>query len=310
MVGTLRVGAANQAIGLAMGKMSNDEMDNVMATRTKAFPAATKGRGGALLAPTLETDGTKRFDRIASEFDWEVEPGRVVKAMGYNGVVPGPTIKAQPGDKVRVVVKNELPESTAVHFHGLVVPNNMDGVPDITQPPIKPGSTFTYEFVAQGPAVGMYHSHHHAEVQVPAGLAGAFIIGDIPLPGGVKPTMEYPMMLNDSGEIGLSLNAKSFPATEPIVVKLGDTVLIHYLNEGALMHPMHLHGMPQLVVAKDGNPLAQPYYADTVNVAPGERFTVLVKADQPGVWAYHCHILNHAERSDGMFGMVTAMVVS
>src|ERR1044072_365050 len=128
----------------------------------------------------------------------------------------------------------------------------MDGVPDITQEPIKPGATFAYEFTAQGPAVGMYHSHQNAVVQVPNGLAGAFLIGQEPTPGGVKVSQEIPMMLNDAGTIGLTLQGKSFPATAPIVTKLGDNIMIHYLNEGVMAHPMHLHGMIQTVIAKDG----------------------------------------------------------
>ncbi|HET7720007.1 MAG TPA: multicopper oxidase domain-containing protein, partial [Acidimicrobiales bacterium] len=115
--------------------------------------------------------------------------------------------------------------------------------------------------------------------------------------------------LNDAGTIGLSLNGKSFPATAPIAVKPGESILVHYLNEGVMAHPMHLHGLVQRVLAKDGIPLEYPYDADTINVAPGERYTVLVKATEPGVWAWHCHILPHAEREDGMFGMVTAMIV-
>ena len=198
-------------------------------------------------------------------------------------------------------------------MHGIEVPNAMDGVPFMTQDPILPGKSFTYDFVAKGPAVGMYHSHDYAVAQVSDGMAGAFIVGDEPLPAGYGPvTQELPMMLNDAGTIGFSLNGKSFPATAPMVAKAGETVEIHYLNEGQQIHPMHLHGIPQLVIAKDGNPLPQPYLADTVLVAPGERYTVLVKptAEQKGVWAFHCHILSHAEHDDGMmFGMVTTFIV-
>jgi manganese oxidase len=117
------------------------------------------------------------------------------------------------------------------------------------------------------------------------------------------------MILNDAGTIGFSLNGKSFPATEPIVARRGDWVRIDYMNEGMQVHPMHLHGMPQMVFAKDGFPLATPRMEDTVLVAPGERISVLVHATEVGTWAYHCHILNHAEREDGMFGMVTVLVV-
>jgi manganese oxidase len=286
------------------------DMDEKMAERTKAFPAETEGEGGKDLAPTVLPDGTKVFDLTAKVVDWEIEPGKKVEAWTYNGTVPGPTIRLAIGDKARFVLHNELPESTAIHFHGLRTPNSQDGVPDITQPPVKPNTTFTYEFVAQGPAVGMYHSHHNAAEQVPNGLAGTILVGSLPVPPGVRVTQEIGMMLNDAGNIGFSLNGKSFPATAPIAAKRGEWTLVHYLNEGILAHPMHLHGLIQRVIAKDGIPLKEPYDADTINVSPGERYSVLVLADEPGTWAWHCHILPHAESEDGMFGMVTAMVVS
>lgn len=304
--------AAHQASGdetSAANTAANDDADELMASRTKAFPAETEGLGAQPLEPLILPDGTKQFDLTAAVTDWEVEPGKTVQAWTYNGVVPGPTIKVQPGDRVRVVLDNQLPESTSIHFHGITLPNAMDGVPDITQPPVKPGEVFTYEFVAQGPAVGIYHSHHHAEHQVPDGLFAPFIIGDEPVPSGVVVSQEIPMVLNDAGVIGLTLNGKSFPATAPIVAKQGEWVEIHYMNEGLVPHPMHLHGMGQLVIAKDGFPLPDAYQADTVLVAPGERYTVLVHATELGTWAFHCHILNHAESAKGMFGMVTAFVV-
>jgi manganese oxidase len=117
------------------------------------------------------------------------------------------------------------------------------------------------------------------------------------------------MVLNDAGVIGLSLNGKSFPATAPVIAKQGDWVEVQYMNEGLQIHPMHLHGMPQLVIAKDGYPVPATYQVDTLDVAPGERYTVLVHATEPGVWAWHCHILNHAESDSGMFGMVTTFIV-
>jgi FtsP/CotA-like multicopper oxidase with cupredoxin domain/plastocyanin len=313
MTGTLEIGgtaaSATPSASDGMASMTPEEMDAAMAVRTEAFPAATAGLGAQELEPSVLGDGTKQFDLTASVVDWEIEPGKTIEAWTYNGTVPGPTMHVQPGDNVRIVLTNELPESTALHLHGIRVPNAMDGVPDITQPPIKPGESFTYEFVAQGPAVGMYHSHHNAANQVPNGLAGALIIGDQPLPDGVTVAQEQIMMLNDSGTIGFALNGKSFPATTPIVATEGDWIELHYMNEGAMAHPMHLHGPAQLVIAKDGFPLTEPYLADTLVVAPGERYTVLVHADQLGIWAWHCHILTHAEREDGMFGMVTALVV-
>jgi len=116
------------------------------------------------------------------------------------------------------------------------------------------------------------------------------------------------MVLND-GPLGFSINGKGFPATEPIVASEGDLIRIRYMNEGLQIHPMHLHGMPQEVVALDGHILARPYTMDTVLVAPGQRVDVLVRATEAGVWAFHCHVLTHAEGPDGMFGMVTALIV-
>jgi manganese oxidase len=323
MKGTLTIGGTGGG-GMSMGAMdmstgtvanagvntkANDLMDAQMAVNTKAFPAKTEGLGAQPIEPKILADGTKQFDLTAEVVKWEKAPGEFVEAWTYNGVVPGPTIQVNTGDKVVIKLNNQLPESTTIHWHGIIVPNAMDGVPDINQPPIKPGETFTYSFTAQGPAVGIYHSHDHAETQVPDGLFGAFLIDNVAMPNGITPTQRIPMVLNDTGNIGLTLNGKSFPATAPIVTKFGEWVQIDYQNEGVLGHPMHLHGMPQLVIAKDGFSLPAPYQADTIWVGPGERYSVLVHADQIGVWAYHCHILTHAESPTGMFGMVTAFIV-
>jgi FtsP/CotA-like multicopper oxidase with cupredoxin domain len=297
----------------------NDDDDTLMQERTDLYVeqlengANTEGVGNQPMEPRVLEDGTKVFDITAEVIDWEIEPGKTVTAWAYNGQVPGPWIKVDPGDKVRMIVDNRLPQSTGVHFHGIDVPNAMDGVVTVTQDPIRPGEKFTYEFTAQqNPALGMYHSHHHAENQVPDGLFAVFQVGDVPLPAGMGPiTQEVPMVLNDAGVIGLSLNGKSFPSTAPIIAKPGDRVLISYQNEGLTVHPMHLHGVPQRVIAKDGFPLAEPYTVDTLLVSPGERYSVVVEptAQHLGVWAYHCHILTHAERHDGMFGMVTTFIV-
>jgi plastocyanin len=287
-----------------------EKLDADMTASLAAFPAETEGLGGQVLDPVRTApDGTKEFELTAEIVDWEVEPGKFVQAWTYNGVVPGPTFDLEVGDKVRVTIRNELPISTDVHWHGLDAPWEMDGVAPLTQPFVEPGQSFTYEFSPQRPMVGMYHAHNHGFQAIPNGLLGAVLVGDLPLPAGVQVTQELPMVLNDAGTIGFALNGKSWPATAPIVAKQGETVMIHYMNEGLGAHPMHLHGLDQLVIAKDGHPLAQPYLADTVNVAPGERYTVLVNASRPGTWVYHCHIVTHAERTDGLFGMVTAFVV-
>lgn len=333
MTGTLTVGGEGAAEGEgAAAEGSHDPtlmtaeeaaaLDKAMMDSFAAFPAETEGVGNQPLEPVeVMADGTKRFELTAEIVDWEVEPGKIVKAWTYNGMVPGPYIKVDVGDNLRFDVTNELPLGTDVHFHGAKLPNSMDGVAPITQDLIEPGDTFSYEFPAVKEAVAIYHAHVHGQMKVPNGMLGVLQIGDVALPRGrtisgiqipadLQVAQEFPMVLNDAGTIGLSLNGKSFPATAPIVANQGEWILVHYANEGLQVHPMHQHQFDQLVVAKDGIPLDNPYFADVVNVAPGERYTVLMQMESPGTWVWHCHILNHVEREDGMFGMATAIVVS
>jgi FtsP/CotA-like multicopper oxidase with cupredoxin domain len=151
----------------------------------------------------------------------------------------------------------------------------------------------------------MYHPHFNATEQITEGLLGAFVVAD---PKDPEVAVDHTMVLND-GPLGFTINGKGFPATAPIAIARGETLRIRYMNEGLQIHPMHLHGLVQRVVSKDGYRLEHPYDVDTLMVAPGERYDVLVKADEPGVWAFHCHILNHVEGPEGMFGMVTAVIV-
>ena len=296
-------------------------MDQQMIDSMLAFPAETEGSGNQPLEFELLPDGTKQFELTAAVVPWEVSPGEFVDAWAYNGQVPGPQIRVDLGDKVQVIVNNETPLGTDVHWHGIRTPNDQDGVTPFTQDPISTGTSFTYEFIADEPAIGMYHAHLHSQISVPNGMFGVFSIGDNPIPYGrtisdveipadLEPAIEMPMVLNDAGVIGLTLNGKSFPATEPVVMEQGQWAAVHYYNEGLTSHPMHLHQMPQLVYAKDGVPLDNPYWADTINVAPGERYSVLFRAGDVGTWVWHCHILTHVEREEGMFGMVTAVVVT
>jgi FtsP/CotA-like multicopper oxidase with cupredoxin domain len=182
----------------------------------------------------------------------------------------------------------------------------MDGVPAISQDAILPGESFTYEFTVRNAGSHMYHSHFMAQRQVPMGLLGAFVVAD---PAEPSVDLDQVMILND-GPLGFTINGKGFPATAPLVAEQGQLIRVRYMNEGLQIHPMHLHGIPQQVVALDGYPLAQPYFADTVLVAPGQRVDVLIRASELGIWAFHCHILSHAESDEGMFGMVTALIVN
>jgi FtsP/CotA-like multicopper oxidase with cupredoxin domain/plastocyanin len=284
--------------------MTAEQMAQAHKQSTLAFPAATAGVGGQVLTPTV-VDGVKVFHLTAKQVQWEVSPGQIVTAFTYNGGVPGPEIRVHRDDRVRIVLDNELPQPTTIHFHGVTVPNRDDGVPYITQDPIMPGQTFTYAFrVVDPPGTYMYHAHFNSTEQVGRGLYGAFVVEPR------HPTWDqaYTVILGD-GPLGYTLDGKSFPATSPLTAHLGDTVLIRLSNMGNILHPMHLHGYHFEVVAQDGFPLAQPFNADTLVVAPGETYDMLVYATHPGVWAFHCHILSHVEGPQGMFGMVTALVV-
>jgi uncharacterized cupredoxin-like copper-binding protein len=257
MKATLTVGGASSAgTGEASGPTAHATMDYAAMTQAmidsfSPFPAATEGTGNEVLAPTILADGTKRFELTAAITKFEVEPGKVVDAWTYNGQVPGPVIKTDVGDKVEIHIQNDLPAGTDIHFHGIRTPFEDDGVAPITQDAIMPGEDFTYSFTVEEPAVGMYHAHLMGQMAVPNGLLGTFLVGQMPLPktlpggAGIESTLaaptsvsqEIPMVLNDAGVIGLSLNGKSFPATAPIVAEDGEWLMIHYENEGLQVHP-------------------------------------------------------------------------
>ncbi len=275
--------------------------------------ASMKNPGNVPLEPKV-VDGVKVFDMTIEEIQHQIDAEKdPIAGLGFNGTWPGPRLTVVEGDRVRAIFKNDMHESTGVHFHGQRVPNNMDGVPHITQDPIEPGASFTYEFTAKTPGSHMYHSHHNATDQVGRGLLGAFIVEP------KDPAQRYDKLYGATQDIvwisndalgGFTINGRGFPATAPIVAKLGETIVVRFMNEGNMVHPWHLHGMPMRAVARDGYPLGSAAFTcDTLAVAPGERWDVVIRCEDPGAWAFHCHILQHAEGPDGMFGMVTALVV-
>jgi len=200
-------------------------------------------------------------------------------------------------------------EHAAVHWHGQRVVNSMDGVPFITQPPIKPGETYTYELTAGPFGSHMYHSHHNATEQVGRGMLGPLLVA--PRDRLIDPAYEKDELFIFNDALGgLTINGKGSPVTVPYTAKLGQRIRFRFMNEGTLIHPAHLHGLTLEVFARDGYPLPQPFRCDTLNVAPGERWDAIVVADAPGAWAFHCHILTHAEGPSGTFGMLTALIVS
>ncbi len=293
--------------GMSDADMNGMHEEKVQQFLENAESPITEGLGAVDLDWRM-VNGVRVFDLTCDAVEWEVTPGQLEEALTYNGIVPGPTLRAIEGEPVRVNVRNNLDQSTTVHWHGQRVPNDMDGVPYITQSPIEPGGEFTYEFTPGPFGSHMYHSHHNATEQVGKGMLGALLVE--PQDPAAEPSYDrdYLYVLNDTLG-GFTINGKGFPATAPYVAAPGERVRFRFMNEGQLVHPIHLHGLTYEVFARDGYPLPQPFRCDTITVAPGERWDAIVVADNPGVWAFHCHILSHAESPTGMFGMVSALII-
>ena len=285
---------------------------------------ATESTGGQPLEYRVE-DGVKVFELTTQAVQWEILDGVTVTAFTYNGTVPGPMIRVTEGVQVRIIVKNELPDPTTIHWHGVEVPNAMDGVPGITQDPIQPGETFTYEFTAKPAGTFMYHSHYEGDIQVGAGLYAPFII-DPKDPEANPPVVDKTLMISEWLMTGgqtfaampmggmepnyFTINGKAFPATETITVKKGDLVRLRFIVIGQFIHPMHLHGFPFKIVATDGHPVpeASQLTKDTVSVAPGERYDVEFVATETGQWMLHCHILHHTTNDNVEPGGLMLMI--
>ena len=277
---------------------------------------ATERAGNQPLPFRLE-NGVKVFELTARPVKWTILDGVEVTAWSYNGTVPGPLIRVTEGDHVRIVLTNQLPDATSIHWHGLVVPNAQDGVaqPPLTQAPVEPGATFTYEFVAPPSGTIMYHSHVDTDTQINIGLFGAFIIDpkhEIDPPDqditlilnewryDAAADLTYPAMPGMGEPNYFTVNGKAYPAIPTLNVKQGERVRIRLIGAGQFEHPMHLHGMPFKIVATDGNPVPKiaQLTKDTISVHPGERYDIEFTAFNPGQWAFHCHIVHHATNDD------------
>lgn len=263
---------------------------------------------GTTLSFTVE-EGVKVFRLIAEPVKLEFAPGLVVNCWGYNGQSPGPTIEAVEGDKVRILVTNHLPEPTTVHWHGLILPNGMDGVTGLNQPSIPPGETFQYEFELKQHGTYMYHSHYDEMVQIGMGMMGFFIIH--PLEGEHPPIdRDFALMLHEwyipSGASTpdpmvmldfnyFTFNGRVYPGTDPLVAKKGERVRIRFGNLSMDNHPVHLHGYAFTVTANGGwrLPRTAQYLSTTLDIVVGNTHDIEFIADNPGDWAIHCHKTHH-----------------
>lgn len=257
----------------------------------------------------------KEFHLVAEPVVREIAPGMKAHLWGYNGQSPGPTIEAVEGDKVRIFVTNKLPEHTTVHWHGMLLPSGMDGVGGLTQPHIKPGKTFVYEFVLRKSGTFMYHPHADEMVQMAMGMMGFFVVHprdanfmrvdrdfvflissfDI-TPGSYVPKV------NTMTDFNLwAWNSRVFPGIDHLVVRQGDRVRVRMGNLSMTAHPIHMHGYHFSVTCTDGGwvPESARWPETTIDVPVGSMRAFEFKADVPGDWAFHCHKSHHTMNAMG-----------
>ena len=300
---------------------------------------------------TVTEDGEtiKVFEMTVKDVGFEIYPEKPMMGWGFNGQIPGPTIRVTEGDKIRVKINNDSSGEHTLHIHGQKKPLIMDGVPFLGQKPIKKGESYTYEFTVSNLGTSWYHCHVDSAHHVDMGMYGAFIVE--PKKEKLQYDREYVMVLDewptahvhvheddsDEGEMenhdghgemtmhegsppehmhagdkkkkrdwypktyaprneiydGFTINGKSFPMTEPIKVKEGERVRMRFINAGYQQHFMHTHSHKFTVVARDGAYVDEPQKIDTFGVGPGNRVDVIMVADNPGIWPFHCHRLNH-----------------
>jgi FtsP/CotA-like multicopper oxidase with cupredoxin domain len=266
--------------------------------------------GGETL-PWKVVDGVKVFHLTAGEVEHEFAPGLKANCWGYNGRVHGPTLEAVEGDRVRVYVTNKLAAPTTVHWHGVFLPNGMDGVGGMTQRAIRSGETFKYEWTFRQHGTLMYHSHHDEMTQMAMGMLGMIVVHPRNPPASYRVDHDFAIMLSEwfipvgakrpdpnamSDFNVLTMNAKVFPATTPLVVKTGDRVRIRFGNLSAMdHHPIHVHGHYFKVTGTDGGsiPPSAQWPETTVLVPTGGTRDIEFIADAPGDWPLHCHMTHH-----------------
>ena len=259
--------------------------------------------------PWVMKNGVKEFHLIAEPVKREFAPGMIVNCWGYNGQTPGPTIEAVEGDRVRLLVTNNLKEHTSVHWHGIFLPNGMDGVGGLTQPQIKPGETYVYEFTLRQHGTYLYHPHADETVQMALGMMGFFIIHPRTAPRRIdRDFCIFPHMWsiepgsmtpNPSVMLDFNIftfNSRAYPGTDPLVVKRGERVRLRFANISMTDHPIHIHGHRFWVVETDGGQIPESAWwpETTLNIISGTTRAVEFVADAPGDWPLHCHKSHHA----------------
>jgi len=267
--------------------------------------------------PWCMRDGVKEFHLVAEPVVREMAPGFKAHLWGYNGQSPGPTIEVVEGDRVRIYVTNKLPEHTSVHWHGQRLPNGMDGVSGLTQPSIKPGKTFVYEFVARRPGTFMYHPHADEMTQMAMGMMGMWVTH----PKAAHPLIDevdrdicfllnaydidpgsYTPQIMTMLEFNIwSWNSRVFPGIDSLNVRYGDKVRIRMGNLTMTNHPIHIHGHEFQVTGTDGGPVPRSarWSEVTTDIAVGQMRQIEFVADEEGDWAFHCHKSHHTMNAMG-----------
>jgi len=296
-----------------------------------------------------EAGPVKEFHLPVRDIGFEIFPEKSLMGWGFNGQIPGPTIRVTEGDRIRITVTNETADGEhTLHIHGQSKTLTMDGVPFIGQSPIKKGESYTYEFTVNNIGTSWYHCHVDSAHHVDMGMYGAFIVepkneklvydreyimildewptahvhvhespepeiehdehGVITIHPESSPMHEhqaekkkrekrdwYPETYPPRQEVydGFTINGRSFPFTEPLIVKKGEKVRIRFINAGYQEHFMHTHSHRFTVVARDGSYVHEPQQIDTIGVGPGQRVDIILEANNPGTWPFHCHRLNH-----------------
>jgi FtsP/CotA-like multicopper oxidase with cupredoxin domain len=271
---------------------------------------------------------THKFDMTIEDTILTLVDKQTFHTFSFNGQTPGPLVHVREGDTVEIAVENQTTLPHTIHWHGLRQASNwmLDGVPDVTQLAIAPGETFTYRFIADPPGTMWYHCHVNVNEHVAMrGMWGPLIIvPKDPPPIEREVTKDYVMMLsswvskwaNKPGQGGIpgdepdyfTINAKSYPDTQPLRVKAGDVMRIRLIGAGDELHSIHIHGRVFEIYAKDGHPLPAPIKADTVLLGPGERYDLILRADDPGIWMLHDHIDRHTVNGTSPMGGIMTSI--
>ena len=309
----LGAGLMTWAEGLRAQKSAKpdaNERTNRARAKERAGPSARMESPDIGDLPVTMDGDTKVFHLIAEPVKRKIVPWKTLDIWGYNGSSPGPTIQVQQGDRVRIELENRLPESTTMHWHGLEVPVEQDGVPYISQKPIAPGETYAYEFTVHQEGTFFYHAH--SAMQEMIGLIGMFIAhpradhaprvdhdyGIVLQEWAVLPNSSVP---NTAGmEFNwLTFNGVAAPLTTPLIARLGSRVRLRFVNLGMDHHPIHLHGNQFVITGTEGGraPESTWFPGNTVLVGVAQSRVVEFEAKYPGAWMIHCHLPHHMMNS-------------